>query len=325
MPHDGHLMQGGLAVKENVIPILNVPFHLVAILQLWFLQVLYVPKVELCSILADDELGPWVHIRAINHQLLQLVDVERCHRLWNGQVLGNWSWNSDLVNRKHWIWCYYSPGREIDSLSHEVKTKSPSLSSQSLLQAFDRPSILVLWYSRIILCIIKKCCNQKLKIFYVLVLDLFELAILVAFTELNIVLQDPHVLMCQVILWSTDSFQLNARPHLRWGNRQHGYYQGFRSGKLWFEAQDLSIIIWDVLEYPQCVFGPERSLSIITVILRLSKLRDNTQLGLLIPWLVLTTALTLLIDLILIHFILIIMLIGVLTSLNIRAKLYKCC
>ena len=83
--HDGHLMQGGLAVKQDVVAVAKVALHNPPLLKLQVAGGGDKAQVMAGAVTVNDIPSPWVGVRAILNQLLQLSFVESMHSLWNGE------------------------------------------------------------------------------------------------------------------------------------------------------------------------------------------------------------------------------------------------
>lgn len=66
------------------------------------------------------------------------LHVERCHNLWDSQVLSDGTRHSHLINFQVGVWCNHCSGREVHSLSHEITSHTSLFTLQSLLDRLQR-------------------------------------------------------------------------------------------------------------------------------------------------------------------------------------------
>lgn len=71
--HHGHLVEGGLAVEEDYVPILQMPLDLVAKLQVTVAVFAQVPQVKALPVLPHNVLGPRFSNRGVRPVLDQLL------------------------------------------------------------------------------------------------------------------------------------------------------------------------------------------------------------------------------------------------------------
>ena len=125
--HHGFLVKRGLTVEDDVVAIYDVTLHFPAELKLNVLRSLVVPEVNTLTGVADDVLGTWMLVRSIANQLVHLVDVVVVHCLRERQGSRNRSGNTHLVERQVGVTCDDSTCGEVDTLAHQVTTKTTLL------------------------------------------------------------------------------------------------------------------------------------------------------------------------------------------------------
>lgn len=99
MRHDGELVQRGLTVEQAHIPVLEVSFNNVPMLELCSHErSVSISQEDLAAIGVLDDVCAGVHIRPVENGSPQLSDVVRMHALGVGERLGNQHGHANLVH-----------------------------------------------------------------------------------------------------------------------------------------------------------------------------------------------------------------------------------
>uniref|UniRef100_A0A7C9CZE7 Uncharacterized protein n=1 Tax=Opuntia streptacantha TaxID=393608 RepID=A0A7C9CZE7_OPUST len=107
MAHNGHFMQTRLSVEKHKISIVQMPFNLVAKLQMMITALLQIPEIKPLTIISNYVLGTSLTGRwmgAIVHELFQPFNVIGCHSLRICEIQCYTPRNSQLINVNSRIW-----------------------------------------------------------------------------------------------------------------------------------------------------------------------------------------------------------------------------
>ena len=127
--HEGHLVQRGLSIENNVVVVAQVTLYHVARLQISISGFLQGTNVEVLTIGSVDELSPRPGVRSIVHESSHLLDVLSGDGLRHSQFKCNLERDTELVELQNGVGSDDRAGRELNTLSHQVSTETSFLAS----------------------------------------------------------------------------------------------------------------------------------------------------------------------------------------------------
>mmetsp|Transcript_35160 Transcript_35160/g.76853 ORF Transcript_35160/g.76853 Transcript_35160/m.76853 type:complete len:281 (+) Transcript_35160:3348-4190(+) len=133
-------MQRGLAVEQHHVPRVQVPLHLVAVLEHAVAALAEEAQVHALAVLLDDVAGaalPAGRVRAVLHQALQALDVVRGHHLRDGEVERDGPGHAQLVQAEGGVGGDDGARGEVHALPHEVPADAPLLALEALRDGLD--------------------------------------------------------------------------------------------------------------------------------------------------------------------------------------------
>lgn len=212
--------------------------------------------------MTDDVLGAWPVGWTILDQLLHLVVVVQGHRLREGQVLGNWFGNTQLLKREVWVGSDHSSRAEIDSLSHQVASEPSFLtfeSSPECPQLLAR-LVLLLWLASDV--VVHESRHVELQQRLDVVQHRLVRALLNVSFELIVHLEDLLVGVSQVVLRSAHVGHLD-----RWPDTGRSHNQVLDEHPLWsakglVEAKQLEVLVRNASQDLVDVLGLQELLSV---------------------------------------------------------------
>mmetsp|Transcript_34337 Transcript_34337/g.110270 ORF Transcript_34337/g.110270 Transcript_34337/m.110270 type:complete len:234 (+) Transcript_34337:630-1331(+) len=221
--HDGHLVEGGLAVEDDDVVVAEVPFDDEARRESEVVQVLDVAEVDPTAVGVLDVACAGPLVRPVPDEFHQLGDVVAADSLRNGQRLGDGSRDADLVDRQVRVRRNDGPRREVDALPHEVPSKAAFLALQALADGLERLArTLGLLYARLGAgVVVEDRVHLVLQEFLELLDDVGRFAVLHVLAEGPVRLDDGDVLVREVVLAPRVAVgELHRRTHVGRGHRE---------------------------------------------------------------------------------------------------------
>mmetsp|Transcript_62514 Transcript_62514/g.165895 ORF Transcript_62514/g.165895 Transcript_62514/m.165895 type:complete len:232 (-) Transcript_62514:826-1521(-) len=125
MSHHRHLVQRRLSVEDDVISIVHVSLDLPTIHDFEGSGVRHISQIDAAAVFTHDVLCPRPSTGTVRHELLDPVDVVRCHSLGEGEIQGHGSRNEHLLRVCVRVSANDAPRAEIHTLTHEVPSQTP--------------------------------------------------------------------------------------------------------------------------------------------------------------------------------------------------------
>mmetsp|Transcript_11636 Transcript_11636/g.39767 ORF Transcript_11636/g.39767 Transcript_11636/m.39767 type:complete len:267 (-) Transcript_11636:661-1461(-) len=138
MRHDGHLVQGGLAVEQHVVVVLQVALHLVAHLEVVVRLLSGVAEVDARAVRANNVQGPGVFAGPIVHEGLEHLHVEGRDDLRVGERLRDGPRHAHLVDGQVWVRRDDRARGEVHALAHEIAADAAVLALEALRDGLHR-------------------------------------------------------------------------------------------------------------------------------------------------------------------------------------------